>query len=129
MFKFNQFLFLLVIGLAWQNVYAEDDTVSALQKTQDCLRNQTCDAAKSSAGQAADQKALEAVGGNANNKQELYNISADIMPMLIQQTGGDPEKMQALMLKAQTDPEGFFNSLSPDAQAKIKNIANTVEKK
>ena len=129
MFKFNQFLFLLVIGLAWQNVYAEDDTVSALQKTQDCLRNQTCDAAKSSAGQAADQKALEAVGGNANNKQELYNISADIMPMLIQHTGGDPEKMQALMLKAQTDPEGFFNSLSPDAQAKIKNIANTVEKK
>ena len=129
MFKFNQFLFLLVIGLAWQNVYAEDDTVSALQKTQDCLRNQTCDAAKSSAGQAADQKALEAVGGNANNKQELYNISADIMPTLIQQTGGDPEKMQALMLKAQTDPEGFFNSLSPDAQAKIKNIANTVEKK
>lgn len=129
MFKFNQFLFLLVIGLAWQNVYAEDDTVSALQKTQDCLRNQTCDAAKSSAGQAADQKALEAVGGNAANKQELYNISADIMPMLIQQTGGDPEKMQALMLKAQTDPEGFFNSLSPDAQAKIKNIANTVEKK
>jgi len=129
MFKLNQFVFLLVIGLAWQNVYAEDDTVSALQKTQDCLRNQTCEAAKSSAGQAADQKALEAVGGNAANKQELYNISADIMPMLIQQTGGDPEKMQALMLKAQTDPEGFFNSLSPDAQAKIKNIANTVEKK
>ena len=129
MLKLNQFVFLLVIGLSWQNVYAEDDTSSALQKTQDCLRNQTCEAAKSSAGQAADQKALEAVGGNAANKQELYNISADIMPMLIQQTGGDPEKMQALMLKAQTDPEGFFNSLSPDAQAKIKNIANTVEKK
>ncbi|MCX7067859.1 MAG: hypothetical protein NTW85_09235 [Methylococcales bacterium] len=129
MLKLNQFVFLLVIGLTWQNVYAEDDTISALQKTQDCLRNQTCEAAKSKAGQAADQKALEAVGGNASNKQELYNISADIMPMLIQQTGGDPEKMQALMLKAQTDPEGFFNSLSPDAQAKIKNIANTVEKK
>jgi len=129
MLKFNQFVFLLVIGLAWQNVYAEDDTVSALQKTQDCLRNQTCEAAKSSAGQAADQKALEAVGSNAANKQELYNISADIMPILMQQTGGDPEKMQLLMLKAQTDPERFLNSLPPDVQAKIKNIAKTVEKK
>jgi len=129
MLKFNQFVFLLVIGLAWQNVYAEDDTVSALQKTQDCLRNQTCEAAKSSAGQAADQKALEAVGSNAANKQELYNISADIMPILMQQTGGDPEKMQLLMLKAQTDPEKFLNSLPPDVQAKIKNIAKTVEKK
>jgi uncharacterized iron-regulated membrane protein len=129
MLKLNQFVFLLVIGLAWQNIYAEDDTVSALQKTQDCLRNQTCEAAKSSAGQAADQKALEAVGGNAANKQELYNISADIMPILIQQTGGDPEKMQLFMLKAQTDPEKFLNSLPLDVQAKIKNIAKTVEKK
>jgi hypothetical protein len=129
MFKLNQFVCLLVIAMSVQNVYAEDDTVSALQKTQDCLRNQTCEAAKSNAGQAADQKALEAVGGNASNKQELYNISADIMPILIQQTGGNDEKMQALMLKAQTDPEGFLNSLPPDAQAKIKNLANAVEKK
>ena len=129
MLKLNQFVFLLVIGLAWQNVYAEDDIISALQKTQDCLRNQTCEAAKSNAGQAADQKALAAVGGNTSNEQELYNISADIMPMLIQQTGGDSEKMQALMLKAQTDPQGFLNSLPPDIQTKIKNLANAVEKK
>ncbi|MDD1610661.1 MAG: hypothetical protein LUO95_08690 [Methylococcaceae bacterium] len=129
MLKLNQFVFLLVIGLAWQNVYAEDDIISALQKTQDCLRNQTCEAAKSNAGQAADQKALAAVGGNTSNEQELYNISADIMPMLIQQTGGDSEKMQALLLKAQTDPQGFLNSLPPDIQTKIKNLANAVEKK
>jgi hypothetical protein len=129
MFKLNQFVFLLVIGLFWQNVYADDDIDSALQKTQDCLRNQNCESAKSNAGQAADRKALEAVGGNAANKQELYNISADIMPDLIQQTGGDEEKMQALILKAQTDPEGFFNSLSPDAQAKIKHLAAALEKK
>jgi len=129
MFKLNQFVCLLVIAMSVQNVYAEDDIISALQKTQDCLRNQTCEAAKSNAGQAADQKALAAVGGNTSNEQELYNISADIMPMLIQQTGGDSEKMQALLLKAQTDPQGFLNSLPPDIQTKIKNLANAVEKK
>ncbi|MGZ4956172.1 MAG: hypothetical protein ACXV8Q_13780 [Methylobacter sp.] len=115
--------------MTFQNVYADDDINSALLKTQDCLRNQNCDAAKTETGRAAEQKALEAVGGNAGNMQELYNISADIMPILLQQTGGDPAKMQALMLKAQTDPESFLNSLSPEVQAKIKNSSDAVEKK
>ena len=117
----------LLIGMLFQTAYA-DDISSALQQTQDCLKNKTCDAAKTSAGKAADQKALAAVAGNAGNQQELYNISADIMPFLVQQTGGDPVKMQALMQKAQTDPEGFFNSLSPEIQAKIQSLANEVEK-
>ena len=77
---------------------------------------------------AANQKALEAVGGNARDMQELYNISADVMAILEQQAGGDPAKMQALMLNAQTDPESFLNSLSPEIQAKIKNVSNAVEK-
>jgi hypothetical protein len=60
--------------------------ISVLEKTHDCLRNQNCDPAKTDAGKAADQEALEAVGGNAS-KQRVYNISADIMPILAQQTG------------------------------------------
>jgi hypothetical protein len=126
--KVTQFIFLLCLVVSFQVVYAEEDTNTALQKTQDCLRNQNCESAKTPQGQAADQKALEAVGGNVQDKQQMYNISADIMPILMQQTGGDQQKMQVLMLKAQTDPEGFFNSLSPDAQAKIKSLAITVEK-
>ncbi|MCK9395418.1 MAG: hypothetical protein M0Q44_07495 [Methylobacter sp.] len=127
MFKVNLLVFLLIVGVFFQNVYA-DDMSSALQKTQECLRNQNCDAAKTEAGMAADQKALEAAGGSAGNKQELYNISAEIMPILLQQTGGDPAKMQAIMLKAQADPESFLNSLSPEIRAKIKNAADAVEK-
>ncbi|MGZ4976217.1 MAG: hypothetical protein ACXV8O_03610 [Methylobacter sp.] len=127
MFKVNLLVFLLVAGMSFQNAYA-DDASSALQKTQDCLRNQNCDAATTEIGRDADQKALEAVGGNAHDKQELYNISADIMPLLLQQAGGDPEKMQAIMLKAQTDPESFLNSLSPEIRAKIKNASIAIEK-
>lgn len=68
------------------------------------------------------------MSGNAHDKQELYNILADIMPLLEQQAGGDLVKMQNLMLKAQTDPESFLNSLSPDLKEKIKNIANELDK-
>ncbi len=125
MIKVKLVVFLLA-GMLVQTVYAADS--SALQQTQDCLKNKTCDAAKTEAGKAANQKALEAVAGNVAAQQELYNISADIMPILVQQSGGDPAKMQALMQKAQTDPEGFYKSLPADIQAKIKATASAVEK-
>lgn len=128
MFKVNLFVLLLVVGLFFQNSYADDDIGSALQKTQDCLRHQNCDSLNTDTGRTANQNALEAVDGNDRNKQELYNISAEIMPILLQQAGEDPAKMQATLLKAQTDPESFLNSLPPEIQVKIKNAAILVEK-
>lgn len=127
MFKVNLFIVLLVVGMSFQNVYA-DDVSSALQKTQDCLRSQNCDPAKTDAGKMADLKALESVVGNAHNKQELYNIAADIMPILLQQAGEDPAKMQEIIFKAQTDPVSFLNSLPPEIQAKIKKVADAVDR-
>jgi len=124
MFKLSIFL---MAAIFVQDVYA-DDLTSALQKTEECLRRQNCDAATTDAGKEAGRKALAAVGGSVRDKQELYNMSADIMPILFQQAGGDPAKMQALLLKAQTDPESFLNSLSPELKAKIRNIAIEVEK-
>lgn len=120
-------LIFLAMAVFVQNIYA-DDLTSALQQTQDCLRNQNCAAASSEAGKAADRKLLETVGGNARDKQELYNMSADVMAVLFQQSGGDPAKMQVLLQKAQTDPENFLNSLPPDMKAKIGNIASEIEK-
>jgi hypothetical protein len=127
MFKVNLFIALLAAGMSFQNVYA-DNINSALQKTQDCLKSQNCDSALTEAGKMADLKALEAVAGNASNKQELYNIAAGIMPILAQQATGDPAKMQDILFKAQTDPVKFLNSLPPEIQAKIKNAANAVDK-
>ena len=127
MFKVNLFVSLFIVGMSFQNVNA-DDISSALQKTQDCLRNQNCDPAKTGVGKAADQRALGAVGGNASIKQELYNIAADVMPILVQQAGDDPTKMQAILLKAQVDPVSFLNSLPPEIQEKIKNAQNALEK-
>lgn len=125
MFNINVSIALLIAALS---VQADEAMDSALQQTQDCLRQQNCASANTDAGKAAAQKALEAVDGNADNMQELYTISADIMPILLQQTGGDPAKMQAIMQNAQANPEAFLNSLPQAVQAKIKNAATTVEK-
>jgi hypothetical protein len=127
MFKVKLVVFIFIMGLSLQNIHADETINSALQQTQECLRNQNCESAKTDAGKMADHNALDAVGGNALNKQALYNISADIMPTLEKQAGGDPAKLQAIILKAQADPEGFLNSLPPELLAKIKNVANTIK--
>jgi hypothetical protein len=114
---------LLLVGLSAHSVYADEHSSSALEQTMNCLQTQTCESGRTSAGQAADQKALEAVGGSAAGKQELYNISADIMPFLVTQTNGDPAKMAEIVQKAQSNPEAFFNALPADIQAKIKKAS------
>jgi len=127
MFKVKLWATLFLVGISFQQASAEDD-MAALLKTQECLRNQNCDSANTNEGKSAEQQALDATAGNTNQSQELNNISADIMPFLLQQSAGDPAKMQALMLKAQTDPESFLNSLPPEIQAKIQKVASDIEK-
>ena len=127
MFKVKLWATLFLVGMSFQQASAEDD-MAALLKTQECLRNQNCDSANTNEGKSAEQQALDATAGNTNQSQELNNISADIMPFLLQQSAGDPAKMQALMLKAQTDPESFLNSLPPEIQAKIQKVASDIEK-
>jgi hypothetical protein len=123
---FNVIFFFCLAGGA-HSAFAESTASSPLQQTQDCLRSQNCEAAKTDTGMATDRKALEAVGGDLTKKQALYDISADIMPILEQQAGGDPAKLQEIMLKAQTDPVGFLNALPAELKAKIKNMATSVK--
>lgn len=117
------FLFLSVFSFNVSNAQQE-----AMKKTQDCLRNQTCETFKSAEGQKAEKKALESVNGDENRKQELFNISAEMMPILAEQAGGDdPSKMQEILMKAQQNPEEFFNSLPPHIRKQIQDMARKVE--
>lgn len=120
-------VFAFLAFISFSKSYADEVTGDALQQTQDCLRAGNCETMNTNQGKAADQKALEAVGGDQAKKQELYNISADIMPWLTEQSKGDPGKMQEILLKAQTDPEGFYNSLPADVKSKISSTASSVE--
>ena len=118
------FLFLM----PFQAAFAENEMDSALQNTQECLRNQNCDAAATEEGKAAAQNALAAVQGNSEKTKELYSISAELLPILLQQSGGDPAAMQTIVHKAQANPEAFLQSLPADMQARIKKVANDLEK-
>ena len=79
--------------------------------------------------QQADQFASQAVGGDPALKNDVYNLSADILNHVMKVSGGDPAKAQALLLKAMKDPKQFMNSLPAAEQDKVREIANSVEKK
>ncbi len=117
------FVCLFSMGLVSQNAGADQDVETALLNTQNCLRKQNCDSANSAAGKAAHQQALKAVAGDAAKQQAIYDLSADILPILVQQSGGDPAKMQAIIMKAQTDPAGFLDSLPADIRGKIQTLS------
>src|SRR5437764_573202 len=96
---------------------ASDQEVNqqATSQTQDLLRDssQRDKAVQENAStRAADQQAAQVAGSKAN-KDEIYSISADIMPSLVQKTNGDPKKMQEILDRAKADPEGFAKTLSP----------------
>lgn len=118
---------MLALAMSFQLVHADDASL-ALQETQDCLRKQNCGPATTDAGKAADRKVLDALGGDANKKQELYDISADILPILVQQADGDPTKMQAILEKAQNKPEEFLKLLPLELQNRIKIAATGLDK-
>ena len=117
----------LALSMSFQHAHADDASL-ALQETQDCLRKQNCGSATTDAGKAADRKVLDALGGDASKKQELYDISADILPILVQQAGGDPAKMLAILEKAQNNPEDFLKLLPLELQNRIKIAATGLVK-
>ena len=120
------FACLFYLGLISQNTGADQKFDAAVQNTQDCLRSQNCDSTNSVAGKTAQQQALKAVAGDPAKQQALYDLSADILPVLVQQSGGDPAKMQAILMKAQTDPAGFLASLPADIRGKIQTLSTEV---
>ena len=98
----------------------------AVQSTQQNLRNEKARSqiiGESKAAQANDQKTSE-LAGSSENKEKIYDISADIMANF---EGKSVEEMEAILNQASKDPEGFMRSLTPEQRAKIKEISQQIE--
>ena len=128
-------VFVLISSFSFSNkAIAQTDQASdkALNDTQDLLRDKSKREElmkKDSKAREADSKVNAVTGGDSVNNQKLYDISADIMPSLMQTVGNDPTKAMELLQKAQTDPEGFYKSLPPEVRAKIRGVAGDIESK
>ena len=126
------FLFLFIIS---QNTQAQNNSQfdqNAMNEAQKVLRSSSERQdviSKDQKAQQADQFASQAVGGDPALKNDVYNLSADILNHVMKVSGGDPAKAQTLLMKALKDPKQFMNSLPAAEQDKVREIANSVEKK
>ena len=122
------FLFLITFSpITYSQVNDE-----ALSEAQKVLRSPTQRQeviSRDKKAQQADQIASEAVGNDPALKNEMYDLSADVLNHVMRMSGGDPAKAQELLMNAMKDPKKFMNSLPAADQAKVRDIANSVEKK
>ena len=108
-----------------------DNNEKALSEAQKLLRSPSERQeviSKDKKAQQADQIASEAVGHDPALKNEMYDLSADVLKHVMKSSNSDPAKAQELLMNAMKDPKKFMNSLPAADQEKIRDIANSVEK-
>lgn len=129
MYVKNLLSILLVTALP-VTAFANDDAVKnkGVEITADQLRNKDSRKAlinHDEKSKDADKAAMSTVG--EKNTDEMYNISADILPILFKDK--TPEQVVALLQEAQNDPKKFYESLPADTKKKIHELASKVESK
>ena len=76
-----------------------------------------------------DQK-VGSLAGSKENKEQIYDLAAQVLEKIAAEAKGDPEKMQRLLLESQSNPKGFYDKyFSEEQKNKVRSIANDIEKK
>ena len=78
--------------------------------------------AKNSQGTAVDQQ-VRALAGSDALTQEFYAVAGLVLTELVQNTGGDAQKMLQAVERAKADPAGFAAMLSPATQQRLRDLS------
>ena len=127
-------LYILMSGLAPVSFSQKAEGLSeedqkALRQTQELLQDPVLRQKylKENADAAKTDQNVRSLGGNKENTEEIYAISADIAATLVHETGGDPAKMQQLLQEALKTPEAFAGRLSPAQINRIKKVSEKID--
>lgn len=130
--KATLFVTLALFGFASHGVAGELDDASqeALQKTTQVLTNKS-ERESLKKDNAALQKVdrdVESLTGDGKNKEAMYEAAAKILGDMARESGGDADKMKAIIDEAQANPAAFYQKLSGDQKSMIRGIAEDIEK-
>ena len=99
--------------------YAEGPTSDdPLAQTQALLKDQN---QRQKVIQADDN--VKNLGLSSASQEELYGLSGDILETMVQNTGGDPEKLNAKVEQYMRDPSSLKKDLSPEQAKKIHELS------
>ena len=117
--------FSMLSNFAFADAASESSKAEALSKTQDLLRDPAArqKAAGESAKAAATMKSAEGFVGKENT-QELYDLSAEVMGTVTNQSNGNVKLMSESL---QQSPEDFIKFLTPEEIARIEALAKKIE--
>lgn len=124
----KKFILILVSFLAVNSFALDPAQEAALKQTQDMLRNEKERAAlikEDPKARAADRKASIITIGSKEDKNEMYDVSAELLQWVVSQ-GGDPAK---LMEKYQNNPVQFLNDMPPEQRQRIQALAESIEQR
>lgn len=120
------FIFLFFTLLTFAN-----DTDHAVKKTQDLLndRKQVEDVIKANPQAKDVDDSVTQLTGSPEAAKELYAISADILPILMEMNQDNPEKALESLSSYSKNPGAFLKQLPPDIRLKIEKLAKKIEVK
>lgn len=120
-----------IIGLVFFGLCANADEVTqALSETQNLLRDPSRiknEALNTPEAQTADRNASIVTLGKPELKQELYNISADLMSWIVEASQGDPAKMQQMMSDALSNPKSLYDRMPASERSRVKALSEKIE--
>lgn len=104
---------------------ADAETRAAVEKVQQQMQSPSFhqNAAKESSEAAKVEAHVKSISGSAANEQEMYNLAAEVLGNMKDQS---PEEMQKMLQEAQQNPEAFLKSWSPEQQRKLKEISERI---
>jgi hypothetical protein len=122
--------FLLTLSLHHAQAQVDAASKKAQQQTQDLLKNRD-EREKTSKSDPKAQKAIQDVknltGGDQKSEDDIYSLAADLMPVLVEKSNGDPNKMMKILEDAQKDPEAFAKSWTPEQRRKLQQISEKLK--
>ena len=103
----------------------------ALAEVQALLQNPQV--LKGPAGNASEKAALAEIEkltkGDAKAQQDIHQLSSEIFTDMVKKDGTDEGAIMKALLEAQQNPGKFMQSLSPEQQKKIRELASEIDKK
>jgi len=76
----------------------------------------------------ANQDLQKLTGGDVVIDQEIWELTAELVPMLAGEGNGDPAQMVKFLDDMKRNPTSFAGKFTPEQRAKLKAIAEKIQK-
>ncbi|MCS6837224.1 MAG: hypothetical protein NZ480_00110 [Bdellovibrionaceae bacterium] len=108
----------------------ESEVPSAVKKVQSELTNPTVRESiirENPKAQEIDKSIQKLVGGNSNLSNQIYELSADMLEILMEKADHQPHKLQLLLYELQKNPAQFLTNMPPPQRKKFEQIVKQIE--